>query len=158
MKKFTILLVLLVATLSIGSAQVQKRVTISSMPDLKVNTGIGLNNVVGVPGLVNTNESVLSPNLPLINRLTSSNNAPILPDYLTVAAISRIVYSAPQDTSDSGWQLFNSDTSKREFIWPIINQLPYTVGFANDPVRHDLIGFGQFFPSFGKSGDRKSVV
>ncbi|MBK9247170.1 MAG: T9SS type A sorting domain-containing protein [Ignavibacteria bacterium] len=146
MKKFTILLVLFVATLSIGSAQVQKRVTISSMPDVKLDA----NNIVGIPGLVNSNESVLSPNLPLINRLTAETDAPVLPTYLSVAAIQRVVFNAPQDTSDSGWQLSNADTNIKQFLWPIINELPAKVNTGAGS--EDLFGFGQFFPSFGKSG------
>ena len=94
MTKITFLIVLLFATVSVGSAQEQKRVTISSMPNIKVSTQLAKSpDVATALGF--------SSNLPVITKSNSGVNTPIMPTYLTTSELVRKVYAAPVD--DSGW-------------------------------------------------------
>lgn len=139
MKKFTVFLAILVAVVSVSTAQVQKRVSMSTMPNY--NVGTGLSNTLVQNG---TNTSVLSSNLPLVNKLSSGTGVPVMPDYLTVAELEEVFFDAAQDTSDSGFQLRNAVPTENTFIWPIINSIPSQVGNASNGL-DDVFGFAQFF-------------
>lgn len=139
MKKFTVLLVLIFGVVSVGTAQVQKRVNFSSIPD-------GAHTIHGANVNVNPNAPMLSPNLPIINRHSQTTKTPVMPSYLSAAELVRAVYAAPQD--DSGWIILNA-VPGQGFLFGAISQLPESINFrdaSNNIVVNNLKGFAQFFP------------
>lgn len=135
MKKFTILLVLLCASLSIGSAQVQKRVTISSAPDFR-----SASNLANLPNLASS--PVLSSNLPLVSNSNMGAKIPTLPSYLTTAELVRKVYSAPLD--DSGWIIASKIPGRFAMLGGGFCQMPNQPLTINN-AQHQIYGFAQFF-------------
>jgi len=133
MKKFTILLVLLCAALSVGSAQVQKRTSFSSVPDAHISA--------------TPTAAVLSTNLPLVGKSNRGAGAPVHSSFLSPAEVVRAGYSAPQD--DSGWIISNA-VPGQGFLWGAgICQVPSKVNLRNAQgatVENSVIGFAQFFP------------
>ncbi len=133
MKKFTILLVLLCAALSVGSAQVQKRTSFSSVPDAHISA--------------TPTAAVLSTNLPLVGKSNRGAGAPVHSSFLSPAEVVRAGYSAPQD--DSGWIIPNA-VPGQGFLWGAgICQVPSKVNLRNAQgatVENSVIGFAQFFP------------
>jgi hypothetical protein len=145
MKKITVLLVLLFAVVSVGSAQMQKRVSISTFPS---------SAPIGSASVQSLSNSVFSSNLPLINNLSSSNSdTPILPAYM-VAETKYAVFSAPQDTSDSGFALTSRVDPNSRFTTGLYD-IPTSINYSDAQGNVDaskVFGYGQFFPSFGTSG------
>ena len=144
MKKITVLLVLLFAVVSVGSAQTQKRVNISSFPVPHGGYDAGIQS---------PNAFSLSPNLPMINQLSNEVGTPVMPNYM-VAATQYAVFAAPRDTSDSAFAL-TSKTNPQNRVTTGLYDIPTVVNFSDasgNITPNRIFGYAQFYPSFGNSG------
>lgn len=144
MKKFTVFLALLAAIVSVGTAQVKKRVSMSTIPSAR--TGIEAS-------VQSLSTAALSTSLPVVNKLTYGVGVPVMPDYM-VAETQYVVFDAPRDTSDSGFAL-TSRVDPQSRVTTGLYDIPTVVNFSdanNNITPNAIFGYAQFFPPFGTSG------
>ncbi len=144
MKIFTTLLVLLCASLSIGSAQVQKKVTISSFAS--PGNGYQISNEIPMPSI----KAEYQPSTMLSEKVMSNVG---FPGFLVAGSVDTII-RPDLDESDSAFAL-TSRTDPSSRVTTGLYDIPARVNFSDasgNVIPNKIFGYAQFFPSFGKNG------